>query len=85
MPLVVFLLQSSWRAVAIALATGFLSGGCSAGLIALIARTVVQDQVPSAAIAAAFVALGGVALLTAVISRILLVRFSQAAVLELQL
>ncbi|MEM9161653.1 MAG: cyclic peptide export ABC transporter [Cyanobacteria bacterium P01_F01_bin.4] len=85
MPLVIFLLQSSWRAVAIALATGFLSGGCSAGLIALIARTVVQDQVPSGAIAAAFMALGGVALLTAVISRILLVRFSQAAVLELQL
>ncbi|MEO0457167.1 MAG: cyclic peptide export ABC transporter [Cyanobacteria bacterium P01_A01_bin.114] len=85
MPLIVFLMQSSWRAVALALATGLFSGGCSAGLIALISRTVAQDTAPSGAIAAAFVSLGFIALLTAMISRILLVRFSQAAVFELQL
>lgn len=85
MSLIVFLLQSSWRAIAIALATGFLSGGCSAGLIALISQTVVQDTMPSGAIAAAFVGLGIVALTTAMMSRILLVQFSQAAVFGLQL
>ena len=85
MSLIAFLLQSSWRAVAIALATGFVSGGCSAGLIALISRTVVQEVLPSGAIAAAFVGLGIIALMTAMISRILLVQFSQAAVFGLQL
>ena len=85
MDLIVFLLKSSWRAVAIALLTGLVSGGCSAGLIALISRTVVQEGLPSGAIAFAFIALGIVALTTAMLSRILLVRFSQAAVFDLQM
>ena len=85
MDLIVFLLKSSWRAVAIALLTGLISGGCSAGLIALISRTVVQSGSPSGAIAFAFIALGIVALTTAMLSRILLVRFSQAAVFDLQM
>ncbi|MBE9078783.1 cyclic peptide export ABC transporter [Romeria aff. gracilis LEGE 07310] len=85
MSLVAFLLRASWQAIAIALITGFISGGCSAGLIALISRTVVKDNSPSSAIAVAFMALGLVALLTAIVSRILLVRFSQEAVFGLQL
>ncbi|NER83817.1 MAG: ABC transporter ATP-binding protein, partial [Leptolyngbya sp. SIO1D8] len=85
MGLIVFLLQSSWKAVIFALATGFISGGCSAGLIALISRTVVQEAPPSGTISAAFVGLGLIALTTAMISRILLVRFSQSAVFGLQL
>ena len=85
MSLITFLLQSSWRAIAAALITGFLSGGCSAGLIALISHTVGQDALPAGAIVITFMGLGAVALTTAMISRILLVRFSQAAVLNLQL
>ncbi len=85
MDVIVFLLKASWRAVAIALLTGLVSGGCSAGLIALISRTVVQEGLPSGAITVAFIALGIVALTTAMFSRILLVRFSQAAVFDLQM
>ncbi len=85
MNLIVFLLQSSWRAIAIALATGFLSGGCSAGLIALISRIVVEEAAPTIGVAIAFVGLGIIALATAMLSRILLVQFSQAAVFGLQL
>ncbi|MEL6814967.1 MAG: cyclic peptide export ABC transporter [Cyanobacteria bacterium J06598_3] len=85
MVLITFLFKTSWRAVAIALLAGFVSGGCSAGLIALISRTVVQDTVPTGVTTVAFIALGVVSLATAMISRILLVRFSQAAVFGLQM
>lgn len=85
MELIGFLFRSSRWVIALALATGFLSGGCSATLIALISRTVVEDGPPSAMVTAAFVGLGLVALSTAMVSRILLVQFSQAAVFGLQL
>jgi putative ATP-binding cassette transporter len=82
---ILFLLRTSWPAVAIALATGLVSGGCSAGLIAAIGYIVTQDTPPTRAIAAAFVGLGGVTLTMSMVSRILLVRFSQDAVFGLQL
>ena len=93
MSLIGFLMQSSWKAVAIALVTGLISGGFSAGLIALISHTAAQAMLPismravapSGAAAISFVGLALVALSTAMISRILLVRFSQAAVFALQL
>ena len=85
MDLIVFLFKSSWKSLSIALFTGIVSGGCSAGLIALISRAAVQEGSPSGAIALFFIALGIVALLTAMLSRILLIRFSQAAVFELQM
>lgn len=85
MNLILFLLQRSWPAVAIALATGLVSGGCSAGLIALISYTMAAAGPPSGMLAMAFVGLGGVALTTAMVSRILLVRFSQEAMFGLQL
>lgn len=85
MGLMTFLIKTSWRALAIALLTGFVSGICSAGLIALISRTIVQSASPSGLVTGAFIALGAVALTTAMISRILLVRFSQAAVFSLQM
>ena len=84
MNLITFLFQFSWRAVAIALLTGLVSGGCSAGLIALISQTITQDASPTRAITVLFISLGLVSLVTAALSRILLVRFSQAAVLSLQ-
>ena len=85
MDLIVFLFKSSWKSLSIALLTGIVSGGCSAGLIALISKAAVQEGFPSRAIALFFIALGIVALLTAMLSRILLIRFSQAAVFELQM
>ncbi|MEM9002486.1 MAG: cyclic peptide export ABC transporter [Cyanobacteria bacterium P01_F01_bin.86] len=85
MSLIAFLLQSSWRVIAIALITGLISGGCSAGLIALISLTLAEANPPSGNIVLAFIGLGLVALTTAMISRILLVRFSQATVFKLQI
>ncbi|MEM9089395.1 MAG: cyclic peptide export ABC transporter [Cyanobacteria bacterium P01_F01_bin.53] len=85
MHLVVFLFKSAWRGVLLALATGFISGGCSAGLIALISRTVALEGTPATITSMAFMGLGLVALITAAISRILLVQFSQAVVFDLQM
>ena len=84
MNLLLFLLQTSGPVLPIALATGLVSGGCSAALIALISHSIAQEAV-GAVVVAAFVGLGAIALTTAMVSRILLVRFSQAAVFELQL
>jgi putative ATP-binding cassette transporter len=84
MSLVLFLWQTSGPALLIALATGLVSGGCSAALIALISFSIAEETV-GAVVVAAFVGLGAIALTTAMVSRILLVRFSQSAVFELQL
>ncbi|PSR12837.1 ABC transporter ATP-binding protein, partial [filamentous cyanobacterium CCP3] len=84
MSLVLFLLQTSGPVLLIALVTGLVSGGCSAGLIALISYSIAQETA-GALVVAAFVGLGAIALSTAMVSRILLVQFSQAAVFELQL
>lgn len=93
MALIVFLFKSSWRAVSVALVTGLISGGCSAGLIALISQALVQESSPAGAIAGplpwsiaiSFIVLGIIALATAMLSRILLVQFSQSAVFDLQM
>ncbi|EDX83845.1 cyclic peptide transporter subfamily [Synechococcus sp. PCC 7335] len=85
MDLIVFLFKSSWKALSIALFTGVVSGGCSAGLIALISKTAAEPGTPPGLLAIFFVALGIVALFTAMLSRILLIRFSQSAVFELQM
>jgi putative ATP-binding cassette transporter len=86
MNLIFFLLRSSWGMVAIAVVTGFLSGGSSAALIALISDAVsdsASKSVPS--IAWAFVGLALVALLTSIISQIVLIHLSQDAVLQLRM
>ena len=85
MSLIIFLLKFSWRAMALALLTGLISGGGSAAMIALISRTLATAAAPSTALVAAFGGLGVVVLTTAMVSRILLVRFSQTVVLSLQL
>jgi putative ATP-binding cassette transporter len=85
MALIPFLLRASWQAIALALGTGFLSGACSAGLLVIITRTAARDGLASPAAGVAFVALGLLALLTSMASRIVLVRFSQTAVFTLQL
>ncbi|WP_017301075.1 cyclic peptide export ABC transporter [Nodosilinea nodulosa] len=90
MDLLAFLLRSSWQSVAVALVTGFVSGGCSAGLIALISLTLATDAGSGpagsmAGLAWAFGLLVAVALVTGIISRVVLVQFSQRAVFALQL
>jgi putative ATP-binding cassette transporter len=84
MSLLLFLLRTSGPVLWVALATGLISGACSAGLIALISYAIAQEAA-GGVVAAAFVGLGTIALTMAMVSRILLVRFSQAAVFELQM
>ncbi|MCP6761425.1 MAG: cyclic peptide export ABC transporter [Fischerella sp. CENA71] len=86
MNLIYFLLRSSWGMVAIAIATGFLSGGSSAGLIALISNTASRNLSSSfISIIWAFIGLAIVALVTSIISQVMLIRLSQNAVLQLRM
>ncbi|MBD2448243.1 cyclic peptide export ABC transporter [Nostoc sp. FACHB-152] len=86
MNLIYFLLRSSWRMVAIAIVTGFLSGGSSAGLIALISSAGTDITHPALAnIAWGFLGLVIVALITSIISQIMLIRLSQDAILQLRM
>jgi putative ATP-binding cassette transporter len=85
MTLISFILRSSWRAVAIALITGLLSGGFSAGLLVMITLAVANDSPSAPQLAWAFVGLGLLALMTSMVSRIVLVQLSQTAVFALQL
>ncbi|MGB3138837.1 MAG: cyclic peptide export ABC transporter [Nodosilinea sp.] len=84
MTLLTFLLRSSWRVVAIALVTGFLSGACSAGLIAVISLTLFTNAVATTTLWA-FGLLVTVALITGIVSRVVLVDLSQRAVFTLQM
>lgn len=86
MNLISFLLRSSWKKLAIAIAAGFLSGCSSAGLIALISRTVgEQFNAPLTSIAWGFAGLALLALSASIVARVMLVRLSQAAVFQLQM
>ncbi|HIK46646.1 MAG TPA: ABC transporter ATP-binding protein, partial [Leptolyngbyaceae cyanobacterium M65_K2018_010] len=85
MDLLTFLWRSAWPAVALALATGFLSGACSAGLIALISLTLATEAIATTRLAGAFGLLVAIALVTGIISRVVLVRLSQQAVFALQM
>ncbi len=86
MNLIYFLLRSSWRMVAIAIVTGFLSGGSSAGLIALIGHAM-GSGIASAptSIAWGFAGLALVALLTSILARVVLIHLSQNAIFQLQM
>ena len=86
MNLIYFLLRSSPGMVAIAILTGFFSGGSSAGLIALISRA--ASRAPGSSLVTtvwAFVGLAMVALVTSIISQVMLIRLSQDAVLQLRM
>jgi putative pyoverdin transport system ATP-binding/permease protein len=86
MNLIYFLLRSSWGMVAIAIATGFLSGGSSAGLIALISHAASSsDASRLTSITWGFAGLAIVALITSIISQVMLIRLSQNAVLQLRM
>ncbi|MEH2324150.1 MAG: cyclic peptide export ABC transporter [Nostoc sp.] len=86
MNLIYFLLRSSWAMVAMAIATGFLSGGCSAGLIALISHAASSGSASGlTSIIWGFAGLAIVALITSIISQVMLIRLSQNAVLQLRM
>jgi putative ATP-binding cassette transporter len=86
MNLISFLLRSSWGMVAIAITTGLLSGGSSASLIALISRATSNDATSRlTSIAWGFVGLAMVALITSIISQVMLIRLSENAVLQLRM
>ncbi|MBD2770753.1 cyclic peptide export ABC transporter [Iningainema tapete] len=86
MSLIYFLLRSSWGMVALAIVTGFLSGGSSASLIALISSASSRSSSSSITyIVWGFVGLAAVALVTSVISQVMLIRLSQAAILKLRM
>ena len=86
MNLIYFLLRSSWRMVAIAIVTGFVSGSSSAALIALISNTVSGSATESiTSITWSFIGLALVALITSIISQVVLIRLSQDAVLQLRM
>ena len=81
-----FLVQSSWQMLAIAILAGFASGGSSAGLIALISKAIGEGSTASiTAIGGAFLGLVLVALVTSVLSQVMLIRLSQQAVFQLRL
>jgi putative ATP-binding cassette transporter len=86
MNLISFLLRSSWGMVAIAIVTGFLSGSSSAALIALISRAVSQEgNLSIQSLAWSFLGLAIVALITSIISQVVLIRLSQDAILQLRM
>ncbi|MBR8838754.1 MAG: cyclic peptide export ABC transporter [Stigonema ocellatum SAG 48.90 = DSM 106950] len=86
MNLIYFLLRSSWGMMAIAIVTGFLSGGSSASLIALISSATSSSPASRlTSIAWGFVGLAIVALVTSIISQVTLVRLSQNAVFQLRM
>lgn len=81
-----WLIRSSWEMVAIAIVTGFLSGGSSAGLIALISSAATLSNTSSlTSIAWGFLGLVIVALITSIISQVMLIRLSQNAILQLRM
>jgi putative ATP-binding cassette transporter len=72
--------------VAIAIVTGFLSGGSSAGLIALIGHAMGSGSASaSTSIAWGFAGLALGALLTSILARVVLIHLSQNAIFQLQM
>jgi putative ATP-binding cassette transporter len=72
--------------VTLAIVTGFLSGGSSAGLIALIGYAVSQSNPASATLLAwGFIGLVVVVLVTSIFSQVVLIKLAQDAVFQMQL
>jgi putative ATP-binding cassette transporter len=85
MHLLYFLLRSSGGMLAIAVVTGFLSGGSSAALIALVSHAVSHPANSSALLLWGFVGLALVAAITSLVSQVVLIRLSQNAIFELRM
>ncbi|NJN62984.1 MAG: hypothetical protein HC795_17035 [Coleofasciculaceae cyanobacterium RL_1_1] len=85
MTLLSFLLQTSWPLLTLSILAGLISGGCSAGLLALIGRVIAIDPEQVAIGVPYFVILGILTPISAIVSQLALVRLSQSAVLNLRL
>ncbi len=86
MKLIYFLSKSSWQLVVIAVLMGFISGGSSAGLIALISKTFGDGiNTTPVTIAWSFAGLAMVVLFTSIITRVVLIKLSQESVFQLQI
>ncbi|TAF52450.1 MAG: cyclic peptide export ABC transporter [Oscillatoriales cyanobacterium] len=85
MTLLSFLLQASWPLLALSILAGFVSGGSSAGLLALIGRAIAADPNQVSIGVPYFVILGILAPASAIVSQLALIRLSQTAVLNLRL
>ncbi|MEC4814447.1 MAG: cyclic peptide export ABC transporter [Scytonema sp. PMC 1069.18] len=85
MNLIYFLLHSSGKMVAIAIITGFLSGGSSASLIAVISHAANRSATSRFPLIWGFVGLAVVALTTSIISQVTLVQLSQNAIFQLRM
>ena len=83
MDIIWLLIRASWFKVGIATASGLISGGCSAGLIALINRAIAQNFPRSLILP--FAALVLVALISSSLSQFLLIDLSQNSVYQLRM
>lgn len=83
MDIVWLLIRASWVKVGIAIASGLISGGCSAGLIALINRAIAQNF--SRSLIAPFAVLVLLALISSSLSQFLLIDLSQNSVYQLRI
>ncbi len=83
MDIVWLLIRASWIRVGVAIAAGLISGGASAGLIALINNAIVQNSPPS--LIAPFAGLVLLALVSSSLSQFLLVDLSQNSVYQLRM
>src|SRR6185437_1811450 len=80
-----FLLSNARGTVFLMALAGVLSGACSAGVVALITHTLSRHNEPVTELALAFAALAAGKIVATAASGLLLVRFSQGAILELSL
>ena len=85
MNLIRFLLTSSWIPLTLAIVAGLISGGCNAGIIALINKVLSQNNTFTPAIAWGFAGLCLLQFMMNLSAEILLIRNSQDAVCKLRL
>ncbi|WP_416675307.1 cyclic peptide export ABC transporter [Egbenema bharatensis] len=86
MQLISFLARSSWQMVVIAILLGFLSGGSSAGLIAYVGQLMEQATARHGFGAIMiFLGLAAIALITNILSQMLLIRLAQQAIFRLRM
>ncbi|MDJ0533138.1 MAG: cyclic peptide export ABC transporter [Xenococcaceae cyanobacterium MO_207.B15] len=85
MNLIRFLLTSSWITLTLAIVAGLISGGCNAGIIALINQVLGQNNTFTSAIAWSFASLCLLQFLMNLSAEALLIRNSQDAVCKLRL
>jgi putative ATP-binding cassette transporter len=86
MTLLAFLIRFSWRSMAIAVLMGALSGGATAGLIALIGQGIAgEGSIGWNLLAWGFVGLALVSLITGIVSQVTLIHLVQKAIFQLRL